>query len=115
MQLAKRSQLTPRIIAIVFQDRVTLFALTLFVFTFTFTLAVLVRITSSVPGLSAQLAAYSCLVGLGVFLYLLDHVGKALRPSGALNMVAYLGRDVIKKVYPNRLNRESRSHFAAPC
>ena len=51
-------------------------SLTLFVFMFTLTLAALIRITNSVPPLSAQLAAYSCLVGLGVFLYLLDHVGK---------------------------------------
>src|SRR5262249_7147719 len=60
VQLAS-SQLTPRIIAIVFRDPITKFSLTAFVFTFTFTLAVLVRITTSVPALSAYAAAYSCL------------------------------------------------------
>jgi uncharacterized membrane protein len=103
VQLAS-AQLSPRIIGIVFRDPVTRLALTLFVFMFTLTLAVLVRINISVPAVSAQLAAYSCLVGLGVFLYLLDHVGKTLRPSGALKKVGYYGRLVIANVYPRRLS-----------
>jgi hypothetical protein len=53
-------------------------------FTFTITLAVLVRVADSVPKLTTYLAAYSSLASLGVFLYLIDHVGKSLRPSGAL-------------------------------
>jgi uncharacterized membrane protein len=103
VQLAS-SQLTPRIIAFVFKDPITKVALTLFVFTFTFALAALVRITAAVPALTAYLAAYSCLASLGVFLYLIDHVGKALRPSGALWAVASLGRKVIANVYPRRLD-----------
>jgi len=43
------------------------------------------------------------LVSLGVFFYLIDHLGKALRPSGALAAVAWLGRKVIESVYPQRL------------
>jgi uncharacterized membrane protein len=102
VQLAS-SQLTPRIIALVFRNPVMRFSLTLFAFTFTFTLATLVRITSLVPAVTSYAAAYSCLVSLGVFLYLIDHVGKALRPSGALRGVATLGRAVIDNVYPQRL------------
>ena len=102
VQLAS-SQLTPRIIAIVFRDPVTRFSLTVFVFTFTFTLATLVRIDASVPLVTSDVAAYSCLASLGVFLYLIDHVGKALRPSGALRSVALLGCAVIENVYPRRL------------
>ena len=102
VQLAS-SQLTPRIIAIVFRDPVTRFSLTVFVFTFTFTLATLVRIDASVPLVTSEVAAYSCLASLCVFLYLIDHVGKALRPSGALRSVALLGRAVIENVYPRRL------------
>jgi uncharacterized membrane protein len=48
-------------------------------------------------------AAYSCLASLVVFLYLIDHVGKALRPSGALRSVASLGLAVIENVYPHHL------------
>ena len=102
VQLAS-SQLTPRIIAIVFRDPVTKFALVVFVFSFTFALAVLVRVTSAVPPFTAHLAAYACLASLGVFLYLIDHVGKALRPSGALWAVARFGREVIESVYPRRI------------
>jgi uncharacterized membrane protein len=102
VQLAS-AQLTPRIIAIVFRDPITRFSLTLFVFTFTFALAALVRIADSVPRLTTECAAYSCLASLGVFLYLIDHVGKALRPSGASRAVARLGHEVIASVYPRRL------------
>jgi uncharacterized membrane protein len=102
VQLAS-AQLTPRIIALVFRDPITRFSLTVFVFTFTFSLAALVKITDSVPMLTAECAAYSCLASLVVFLYLIDHVGKALRPSGALQAVGRLGHAVIANVYPRRL------------
>jgi uncharacterized membrane protein len=102
MQLAS-SQLTPRIIAIVFNDSTTKVCLTVFVFAFTFSLAALVRITTAVPLLTAHLAAYGCLASLAVFLFLIDHVGKALRPSGALWAVASQGRKVIESVYPRRV------------
>jgi uncharacterized membrane protein len=101
VQLASAS-LTPRIIAIVFKDPVTKFSLTLLVFTFTFSLAALLRIKDTVPLLTTYVAAYSCLVCLAAFFYLIDHLGKALRPSGALQSVAWLGRRVIEQVYPQR-------------
>jgi uncharacterized membrane protein len=104
VQLAS-SQLTPRIIAIVFRDPITRLSLTVFVFTFTFTLGALVRVSTAVPLLTAHLAVYSCLASLGVFLYLIDHVGKALRPSGALWAAASLGRRVIESVYPQPLSK----------
>jgi uncharacterized membrane protein len=102
VQLAS-AQLTPRIIAIVFKDPVTKFSLTAFVFTFTFTLAALVRIKDVVPLVTTDVAAYGCVLSLGVFLFLIDHMGKALRPSGAAQAVASLGRGVIESVYPRPL------------
>lgn len=98
------AQLTPRIISVVFRDRVTRFALSLFSFTFTFTLAVLLRIHTTVPTLTAYVSAYLCLLSLGVFLFLIDHLGRSLRPSGALAAVARLGHEVIQSVYPRRLS-----------
>jgi uncharacterized membrane protein len=108
LQLAS-AQLSPRIIGVVFRDPVTRFALTLFAFTFTFTLAVLVRIHASVPGITARLAAYLCLVSVGVFLFLIDHVGKLLRPSGALQAVARLAHEVIQSVYPRQLSGQQHT------
>jgi uncharacterized membrane protein len=106
VQLAS-GQLTPRIIAVVFKDSTTKFSLTAFVFIFTFTLAALLRVTDSVPLVTSLVAAYGCLGCLGVFLFLIDHIGKALRPSGALRRVALLGRAVIESSYPRTLS-ESR-------
>jgi uncharacterized membrane protein len=112
VQLAS-AQLTPRIIGIVFRDPIAKLALTLLVFTFTFTLAALIRITSVVPLLTTQVAAYDSLVSMGVFLHLIDHLGQALRPSGALRVVARMGREVIAAVYPRRLSDPPDTTVAA--
>lgn len=102
MQLAS-AQLTPRIIAILFRDRVTRLSLMLFAANFTFLVAALLRIRTAVPTLTAETAAFSCLASLVVFLHMVDHVGKTLRPSGVLQGVAAEGYKVIKAVYPRRL------------
>jgi len=115
VQLAS-AQLTPRIIAVLFKDPVTKFSLTLFVFTFTFTIAALLRVGATVPLLTAEIAAWSSAVCLCVFLYLMDHIGKMLRPSGALHSVASRAHEVIENVYPRRLKRtlESTANLALP-
>jgi uncharacterized membrane protein len=102
VQLASAA-LTPRIIGIVFRDPVTRFALTLLVFAFTFSLSALIRIKSSVPLLTTHMAVYGCLVCLAVFFFLIDHLGRMLRPSGVLRVVARMGREVLESVYPQRL------------
>lgn len=103
VQLAS-AQLTPRVIAFVFRDPVTKSALTVFVFTFMLSLAVLVRIDDTVPLISSRLATWGCVVSLCAFFYLIDHVGKYLRPSGVLKGIGNTGRDVIESVYPRLLN-----------
>jgi uncharacterized membrane protein len=112
VQLAS-SMLTPRIIGLVFRDPFTKAALIVFTFTFTFTLSVLVRINATVPPLTTFAAAYGGLACLAVFLILIDHVGKTLRPSGALWKVAYLGRACIAGVYPRRLGDRPATATAA--
>jgi uncharacterized membrane protein len=102
VQLAS-GQLTPRIIGLVFKAPIIRGSLMVFVFVFTFSLAVLVRINTSVPWLTTQVAAYSFMASMGIFLYLIDHVGKALRPSGALQAVAAAGLRIIEDVFPRRL------------
>jgi uncharacterized membrane protein len=97
------AQLTPRIISVVFRDPVTKLSLTLFAFMFMFSLATLIRVSSSVPLLTTYVAAYGSLVSLAVFFYLIDRLGKTLRPSGALRSVAASGCQVIESVYPYRL------------
>lgn len=102
LQLAS-AQLSPRIIGIVFRNPVTKLSITVFVFTFTVTLATLARIDTTVRLLTTELATYSCIASLGLFLYMIDHLGKVLRPSGTLRSIAQLGNSVIEDVYPRRL------------
>ena len=105
VQLAS-AQLTPRIIALVYRSRIRKFCISAFAFTFTFSVGALVRIESSVPLLTSYVAAYGFLVNLALFLYFIDGIGKALRPSSALQFVAAEGRDVIQSVYPSKLRQD---------
>jgi uncharacterized membrane protein len=104
VQLAS-ALLTPRIIAIVFQDRVTRLSLMLFTANFTLLVAGVVRVRTGVPMLTAYVASFACLASVIVFLFLIDHVGRSLRPSGVLLGVATKGRRVIEDVYPRRLEQ----------
>ena len=100
------AQLTPRIILLVYRSRIRKLCVSAFVFTFTFSVGVLVRIGGTVPLLSSYIAAYGFLFNLALFLYFLDGVGKALRPSSALQVVGTLGREVVQSIYPAKLERE---------
>lgn len=108
VQLAS-AQLTPRIIALLYRNNIRKFSLSVFAFTFTFAIAVLVRIEESVPLLTGYLAAYGFLINLAFFVYFVDGMGKTLRPSSAVRMVALAARQVIKTVYPDRLNETHSS------
>ena len=108
VQLAS-AQLSPRIIATVYRNPVLKLSLTLFVFAFTYTLAALSRIEDAVPQVSVWLAVYSCVACIGVFLYMIDHVGKGLRPVSVLARIGTQGQAVIQAVYP-RLRRGRRGH-----
>jgi uncharacterized membrane protein len=97
------AQLSPRIIAPIYRSRVVRLSLALFVFTFTYTLAALARIEDSVPQVSMWLAVYSSVLSIAVFLYMIDHVGKALRPVIVLSNIGSAGQQVIEEVYPQLL------------
>lgn len=99
IQLAS-AQLTPRVISLVFQDLRIKLGMLLFSFAFTFSLAVAVRIRDAVPMIAARGAAWLCILSLAYFLYLVDHVGKFLRPSGVLRLVFAKGRRCIESLYP---------------
>jgi uncharacterized membrane protein len=103
VQLAS-AQFTPRVIGTMFRDRVIKWTLAVVVFSFTFALAAMVRIGTTVPLLLTHIAAYSCVASIGVFLYLIDHVGKKLRPGGIFTSVAAEAHRVINSVYPQRLS-----------
>jgi uncharacterized membrane protein len=108
VQLAS-AQLTPRIIGTLFRDTLTKLTLSLFVFTFTFSISSLLRIGTSVPLLTAEITAFGAAACLGLFIFLIDHIGKMLRPSGALHSVASQAHQVIDSVYPHPLIKSSES------
>jgi uncharacterized membrane protein len=99
VQLAS-AQLTPRIIATFQRSRVLKVSLTIFVFAFTYTLGVLSRIDEAVTQISLWAGVYSSIASIGVFLYMIDHVGKSLRPVAVLTRIGNEGQAVIEDVYP---------------
>jgi uncharacterized membrane protein len=111
VQLAS-AQFSPRVIARVFNDRITKYALGIFVFVFTYSLVFLLRVRESVPLLSGMLCGYGSLLSVAVFLFLIDRLGKELRPVRILTGVASEARQVIRQMYPVKLNDAGRA--AAP-
>src|SRR5262245_34159701 len=108
VQLAS-AQFTPRVIARVFKDRFTKIALGIFVLTYTYAVVVLGRLEEPVPLLSGLLTGYGSLICLAVFLFLIDRLGKELRPVRILTLVADEGRRVIQSMYPDPIgDGESR-------
>ena len=103
VQLAS-AQLTPRIITLLYRNKVRKLAVAVFAFTFTFSLSLLVRLETSVPLVTAYVAAYSFLLNLILFLYFIDSIGKTLRPSTIVGDIAQEGRRVIESVYPQPLS-----------
>ena len=102
VQLAS-AQLTPRIVTLVYRSRIRKFCISAFVFTFTFSVGALVRIENNAPLVTSYAAAYGFLINLALFLYFIDGMGKALRPSSALQVIGLAGRNVIQSVYPLKL------------
>jgi uncharacterized membrane protein len=111
VQLAS-AQLTPRIIVFVFTDPVTKGSMSLFAFTFTLSLTVLARIDETVPYLTPRLAVWGCVASVCAFFYLIDHVGKELRPSGVLKRIGRAGLKTIESVYPRLLEESEQTPHA---
>jgi uncharacterized membrane protein len=113
VQLAS-AQLSPRIIAGFYRNPVLKFSLTLFVFAFTFTLAALSRIEDTVPQIALWVAVYSSVTSIAVFLYMIDRVGKSLRPVTVLTTIGNRGQKVIEEVYPRLVSgtQDTQSNVA---
>lgn len=95
------ANLTPRIIAAIFQDRPMRTSVGLFVFAFTYGVGVLGRIESRTPQLPVAIAVALSLVSIAAFLYLVDHLGRLLRPVAVVSNIGRSGAAVIDAVYPN--------------
>ncbi len=113
VQLAS-AQLTPRIIATFFRSGILRFSLTVFVFAFAYSLLALSRIEDTVPQISVWIATYSSAACVGIFIYMIDRVGKSLRPVSVLTRVGNTGQEVINGVYPLPVagTEDARSNMA---
>lgn len=103
VQLAS-AQLTPRVIARAFNDRSVRIAAIVLVFFYTLALFVLANVKETVPQLSLAVCAYGSLLCIAVFLYLVDRVGKLVRPVNVLTSIGREARLLIESFYPTLLN-----------
>jgi uncharacterized membrane protein len=94
-------QLSPRIIARIFETRLIKSALGSFVFSYTYTLAALGRIEDRVPQLPVLVAILSSLFSVALFLYLIQKVSESFRPVMIFTGVAANTRTAIRAVYPS--------------
>jgi uncharacterized membrane protein len=94
-------QLSPRIIARIFENRLSKLVMGAFVFSYTYTLAALGRIEDRVPQLPVLIAVFSSLLSVALFVYLIQKASQSLRPIMILSQVAADTRTVISAVYPN--------------
>lgn len=106
IQLAS-GQLSPRIIERVLESRLVKATLSFFVFSFAYTLAVLGRIEDGTPQLPVLLAVLLNLLSIAVFLYLLQEVGRSLRPSVVLSRIGADTEAAIRAVFPEPVSVSS--------
>lgn len=110
------AQLTPRMIGMLLRDPVTKTTLSAFLFIFTFGISALLRMGDSIPILAVEIVGYGSAVCLGLFVFLIDRVGRMVRPSGAVAAVAAQAHRIIESVYPRRLREEGEpSGEFTPC
>ena len=98
------AQLSPRVIARIFEGRLIKVVLSAFVFTFAYTVADLGRIEDRVPQLPMLVAVLSGLLSVVLFLYLIQMASQGLRQGSVLTNVAADTRTVIGALYPNPLS-----------
>jgi uncharacterized membrane protein len=99
--------LSPRIISRPFKSNVLKASLALFVFTFIYSLSVLARLEDRVPELPVFVTVLLSLASIGTFLFVVEYVGKELRPATVVARVAQEGLSVIRSVYPIRYSDAS--------
>ena len=98
------ANLSPRVIAGILAQRPVRVCLFLMVFTFVYGLATLGRIEATVPQLPVAVVVGASLASIVAFLYLIDHLGRWLRPVSVVSQVGRDGARVIESIYPQLLS-----------
>jgi uncharacterized membrane protein len=102
------SSLSPRIISRPFRSGTLKASLGLFVFTLIYSMAVVARGTEGNIGqLATAMVLFLTVISICVFLFVVEHVGKQLRPATMMADIAAEGLHVIGAVYPETLFESS--------
>jgi uncharacterized membrane protein len=102
------SSLSPRIISRPFRSRALKASLGLFVFTLIYSMAVVARGTEGNIGqLATAMVIVLTVISICVFLYVVEHVSKELRPVTVMAEIAEEAIQVIRAVYPKTLKQSS--------
>jgi uncharacterized membrane protein len=102
------SSLSPRIISRPFRSRALKASLGLFVFTLIYSMAVVARGTEGNIGqLATAMVIVLTIISICVFLYVVEHVSKELRPVTVMAEIAEEAIEVIRAVYPKTLEQSS--------
>src|SRR5438552_8906527 len=98
------SSLSPRIISRPFRSRTLKASLGLFVFTLIYSMAVVARGTEGKIGqLATAMVVVLTIISICVFLFVVENVSKQLRPVTVMADIGSEGLEVIRTVYPRRL------------
>jgi uncharacterized membrane protein len=109
------STLSPRIISRPFRSRSLKLSLGLFVFTLIYGMAVVAKGTEGRLGqLVTAMVITLTISSICVFLYVVEHVSKQLRPVTVMADVASEGLQVIKAVYPRILKQDGELEGGSP-
>jgi uncharacterized membrane protein len=94
-------QLTPRVIAtILLRDNVVRYSVGIFVFTLLFAVMALNRVEAKVWDLATIVTSTLAIACMAMFLFLIDHAARLLRPVSIVAHVGDEGLAVIEAVYP---------------
>src|SRR4051812_8051679 len=98
------SSLSPRVISRPFRSRTLKASLGIFVFNLIYSMAVVARGTEGNLGqLATAMVIVLTVISICVFLFVVEHVSKELRPVTVMADIASEGTEVIKAVYPTLL------------
>src|SRR5215469_1756804 len=102
------SGLSPRIISRPFRSRTVKASLGLFVFNLIYSMAVVARGTEGNLGqLATAMVILLTIISICVFLFVVEHVSKQLRPATVMADVAAEGLQVIRAVYPHKAGEQA--------
>jgi uncharacterized membrane protein len=108
-------QLTPRALKLSLNDPMAKATFGVFVATFLYALIVMARISDDfVPQLALLGVSTLAIVSVLVFLVLVSHIAKALRPGQAIVLVGRRGRRTLAQMYPGQSGHRARAPSPRP-